>query len=77
MMPTEINAAKMGAAFAGASPTSQVKGEPLARETATKTDENNSLSWPHERFFSSSLVFDIVTTALYQLGEGTCCLAPA
>jgi len=34
---------------------SELKGEPLARETASKTDETTSLSWQknHERFFSS------------------------
>ena len=45
----------------------ELKGEPLTRETASKTDENDSL-WPHERFFSS-LVFATVATALYQLGS--------
>ena len=44
-----------------------LKGGPLAREPASKTDET-TLSWPHERFFSS-LVFATVATALYQLGR--------
>ena len=43
-----------------------MKGEPLARETATKNCRDNSLLAP-ERFFSS-LVFDTVATVLYQLG---------
>jgi len=47
-----------------------LKGEPLARETASTTDVI-ILSWPHERFFSS-LVFDTVAhsaLSIYQLGR--------
>ena len=44
-----------------------MKGEPLARETATKNCRDNSLLAP-ERFFSS-LVFDTVATVLYQRGR--------
>ena len=43
-----------------------LKGEPLTRETASKTDEKR-LSIAPERFFSC-LVFATVATALYQLG---------
>ena len=50
---------------------SALKGEPLARETTTKTDENNSLlAQPHERFFSS-LVFDTVAIGLAATGIST------
>jgi hypothetical protein len=43
-----------------------LKGEPLARETASKTDETIlSLAVPHD----SSLVFPTVATALCQLGS--------
>jgi hypothetical protein len=47
-----------------------LKGEPLARETASKTDVM-ILSWSHERFFSS-LVFDTVAgrpLSAWQSGE--------
>ena len=45
-----------------------LKGEPLTREAASKTDETIlSLDIPLERFLSS-LVFNTVATALYQLG---------
>ena len=44
-----------------------MKGEPLARKTATKNCRDTSLLAP-ECFFSS-LVFDTVTTVLYQRGR--------
>ena len=52
---------KLGGRHSGA-----LKGEPLALETAAKTDENDSLLAP-KRFFSS-LVFATVATAFDQLG---------
>jgi len=41
---------------------SGVKGEPLARETASETDVT-ILAWPHERIFFSSWVFDSETAS--------------
>ena len=48
-------------------PDFQVEGEHLAQGTASKS-EGTIVYWhtPHERFFSS-LVFDAVAAALYQL----------
>jgi len=43
------------------------RGNRERRETASKTDVTIH-SWATERFFFSSLVFDTVATALYQLG---------
>jgi len=45
-----------------------LKGEPLARETASKTDET-ILSWqtPHERFFSSLVFSTVAHSALISL----------
>ena len=34
----------------------ELKGEPLARQTAFQNRRNPILSWPHERFFSSSVL---------------------
>jgi len=42
---------------------SELKGEPLARETASKTDEA-ILSWPHDTSSASSPWSDSVATAL-------------
>jgi len=50
-------------------PTYALKGAPLARGTGLpKLTKRFSWHTPHERFFSS-LVFDTVATALYQLGS--------
>ena len=43
-----------------------LKEEPLTRETASKTDENDSL-WPHERFFSSLVFATVAHSALISL----------
>ena len=54
------------------SQTGALKGEPLARETASKTDVM-IFSWHTPYGFFSSLVFDTVATALYQLGTASSC----
>jgi hypothetical protein len=48
-----------------------LKREPLARETASKTDVTILSRQTHKRFVSS-LVFDTVATALCQLGSLLC-----
>jgi len=49
-----------------------LKKEPLTRETASETDENDSL-WPHERFFSS-LVFATVAHSALSAWQTRCSL---